>query len=599
MIDTWFIGFSRIDRTGSGIKRISDSLVPPKKINNRSILIFFLKTFKFFFAIMHFMKLLRKIFLIFCVIFWGITAFAQTFPEKGIGQWEKLPFADVRLMSCTTGFKNRSIIVGGLQIKMNEGWVLARPTLDTLSDKGVINYPIRPNSVQTQNYTGTFLIPIVYPYTPNQKDFSFGVVGNLKACQKENCSDSPIFMKLPLDENESKYTSYCAYIMDELKNTPIPAFDMGKGQWLDNNHAWISFKAPRVNQAFLQNESGLDFRILKTIFLKNEVRFKVTYPQQWDEKTMKDWILITNQGIFRVPIVLTQNPLPKPGKDKPWGMFIFGGILLFICSPFFILFGTSFLKNKKQLRQQCVHAIIATTALITLFCLIYRYFSNIYETDILLHLAWLIMGITLIFTPRFVWWTALLFIVWPKPILKQMSETFSLYYLIPWLIMWNILPFGLLYKYADFWGKKGRFSLKNDFFLHNFFFLLPTIFLMIGSIYNYVIEIPYENLSVIDKTRINVVCEKKDCQEWKAYQPSICFIDPKADFGKTLKDKYIHKKNIVIFNDNQNEIVLTDITPKKLEKYLTGLQNYHAQYRPVDPPIHSGDDRHDLSPNAK
>ena len=53
-----------------------------------------------------------------------------------------------------------------------------------------------------------------------------------------------------------------------------------------------------------------------------------------------------------------------------------------------------------------------------------------------------------------------------------------------------------------------------------------------------------------------------------------------------------------IFDDNGNETVLTNITPRKLKNYLIGLQNYRAQYRPAGPPIHSEDDRHDLSPNA-
>ena len=541
------------------------------------------------------MMCLRKIFLILCIIFWGISAFAQTFPEKGVGQWQKLPFGQVRLLSCTTGRQNRNMIVGGLQVELNKDWVLKRPNLVPLSPEGVINYPIRPNPVKTQKYTGTFLIPIVYPHTPNQESLSFGVAGNLKACQKENCSDSPIFMKLSLDENESKYTSYCAYIMDELKNTPIPAFDMGQGQWLDDHQALLSFKVPRVNQAFLQNENGLDFQVLQTAFLDGEIQFKVSYPQKWQSNTMKDWILITNQGVFRVPIVLSSKPIPQTPKDKPWGMFVLSGLLLFICSPFFILFGTSFLKNKKQLRQQCVRAIIASSVLIPIFC----FMPNINEMDILFPWVWIVMGMTLIFTPRFVWWTALLFIIWPKPILKEITEVFSLWYLIPWLVFWNIIPFAILYKYAGFWGKKARFSLKNDFFLHNLFFLLPTIYLLFSGIHSHFTDVVYENAPKIDKMRINIVCEKSDCQNWMAFLPSVRFINPKSNFGKELQNLYNTDKTIVVFDDSGIETVLTDITPKKLEKYLIGLQNYRAQYRPVDPPIHSGDDRRALSPNAK
>lgn len=543
---------------------------------------------------MHFMKLLRNIFLLFNIIFWGISVHAQNIPEKGVGQWEKLPFGQVRMLSCSTGRQNRNIIVGGLQVQLDDGWVLDRPNLSPFSPEGVISYPIRPNTVKTQKYTGSFLIPVLYPHQPNQKDLNFGVQGNLKACNNQNCWDIPIEISLPLDENESKYTSYCAYIMDELKKTPIPAFDMGQGQWLNDHQSLLSFKIPRVNQAFLQNENGLDFQVLQTAFLDGEIQFKVSYPQKWQNNTMQDWVLITNQGVFRVPIVLTKNPLPKSEKSKPWVSFFFSGILLFICSPFFILFGTSFLKNKKQLRQQCVRAIIASSILIPIFC----FMPNINKMDILFPWVWIAMGITLIFTPRFVWWTALLFVIWPKPILSEMTEFFSLWCLIPWLVMWNVLPFGLLYRYADFWGKKGRFSLKHDFFLHNLFFLLPTIYLLFSAIYSHFTDVVYENAPKMDKTRINVVCEKSDCQNWMAFLPSVRFINPKSNFGKELQNLYNTDKTIVVFDDNGIETVLTDIPPKKLEKYLIGLQNYRAQYRPVDPPVHSGDDRHDLSPNA-
>lgn len=593
MIDAWFIGFSRIGRTGSGIKYISDSLVPPKKINNRSILVFFLKTFKFFFAIIYFMKLLRKIFLLLTIVFWGISAWAQNFSESGVGKWEKLPFGQVRLLSCTTGIQDRNIMVGGLQVKIKDGWILHKPDLTPLFEDAMVEYPIRPNPVQTKEYTDDLFIPIIYNID-GKKDFVFGVHGNLKGCWDDNCLDVPIRIALPLDEKESKYTSYCAYIMEQVNSVPRPISNVSYGKWLNDSTALLSFKLPDITQAFLQNENGFDFRILETKFLKDEIQFKVSYPQKWQNNTMQDWVLITNQGVFRVPVVLSSKPIPQTPKDKPWGMFVLSGLLLFICSPFFILFGTSFLKNKKQLRQQCVRAIIASSILIPIFC----FMPNINEMDILFPWVWIAMGITLIFIPRFVWWTALLFVVWPKPILNEMTENFSLWYLIPWLVMWNVLPFGLLYRYADFWGKKGRFSLKHDFFLHNLFFLLPTIYLLFSGIHSHFINVPYENAPKMDKTRINVICEKSDCQNWMAFLPSVRFINPKSNFGKELQNLYNTDKTIVVFDDSGIETVLTDITPKKLEKYLIGLQNYRAQYRPVDPPIHSGDDRHDLSPNA-
>ena len=80
------------------------------------------------------------------------------------------------------------MIVGGLQIELNKDWVLKRPNLVPLSPEGVINYPIRPNENQTQKYTGPFLIPIVYPHTPNQESLSFGVAEKEKRVMKKKRS---------------------------------------------------------------------------------------------------------------------------------------------------------------------------------------------------------------------------------------------------------------------------------------------------------------------------------------------------------------------------------------------------------------------------
>lgn len=549
---------------------------------------------------MHFMKLLRNIFLLFNIIFWGISVHAQNIPEKGVGQWEKLPFGQVRMLSCSTGRQNRNIIVGGLQVQLDDGWVLDRPNLSPLSPEGVISYPIRPNPIKTQKYTGSFLIPVIYPHQPNQKDLNFGVQGNLKACANQNCWDIPIKINLSLDENESKYTSYCAYIMDELKKTPIPAFDMGQGQWMNDHQSLLSFKIPRVNQAFLQNENGLDFRILQTRFSKDEVEFKVSYTPQWPNKTIRDWILITNQGVFRVPIILDEKTFPKKEIEKPWWTFFFGSFFFFICSPFFILLGTSFKRNKKQLRQQCIKAIIVSAITITLSCLWMRFFDyNEVIQSIATPVIWIILGITLILTPRNAEWAGALFILWPKPFLHDMLDYFPLYAIIPWFIIGHIVPFFIMYKYAEFWGKKGRAGLKKDFFFQNLFFLLPTICLLGWSVFSYTTDISYNNIPHIDKNRINVICEKTECMNWENLNSNIRFINPQSSFGKELLNHHETKGTTVIFNDEGNETVLTDTTVKKFKRYLIGLQNYRARYTPIDPPTHSGDAPHGPSPNAK
>ena len=149
---------------------------------------------------------MRSIFFAFCVLFWALNVGAQSVFNKGVGEWYKLPFADVRLLSCTTGTLDRNLLVGGLQIDVHSGWILKKPTLKTLSEHGFLDYPIRPDPVDTTRYTGTILLPIVYNVKA-EKELHFGVQGNLEGCWDEHCLELPIRIEIPMDDSESSYTA--------------------------------------------------------------------------------------------------------------------------------------------------------------------------------------------------------------------------------------------------------------------------------------------------------------------------------------------------------------------------------------------------------
>lgn len=519
----------------------------------------------------------------------------QTLPSKGVDKWHQLPFADVRLLSCVSGTLDRSLLVGGLQVKVHPGWILKKPNLKPLSDYAIMDYPIRPDPVDTTHYTGTILLPIVYNVKA-EGELHFGVQGTLEGCWDEHCLELPIRIEIPLDDSESDYTAYCAYIMNEIAQTPKLDFQVGSGVYKDDHTAILRFHVPDIQQAFLQNQNGLHFKVLQTQFWQNDVQFIVSYPETWKLNTAQDWILISNQGVFRVPILLTNQPLPPIIYPKPWGLFLLMGILMFICSPFFILWGTAFPKTAKQLRHQCVWAMIVSAVLVVVQCLWMKYFPELnfekFKTCILV-----IMAGTLIFTPRFVWWAGLLFIIWPKPYLSGMVNDFNLWYFVPWLILWQLIPFAILWRYAEFWGKKARASLKKGFFSHNLFFLLPTILMLIYGIYQVRLNVPYQY--TFDTKGPKLVCAKEDCAIWIEKKINPNFIDANSSLGKILLDLYQAQNNLLMFEDFENQTILTDTTPEKLKRYWIGLQSYRAGYRPADPPVHSGDDPRDPLPNAK
>ncbi len=539
------------------------------------------------------MRVLGYIFILFYTLFWGILAQAQSFPEKGVGQLYRLPFADVRLLSCTTGTRGRDLLVGGLQIQIHSGWILKKTHLKTLSKSGVIEYPLQPDPVDTQTYTGTILLPIVYnAHTQDE----FGVQGNLIGCWDNNCLDLPIRVSLPLDQQESNYTSYCAYIMDEMGKVPKPVFKPEVGHYIDDHTSILRFHIPKIHQAFLQNQNGLNFKILQTQFWQNTVQFMVSYPEKWFNNTPQDWILITDQGVFRIPVMLSEEALPSISRNKPWGLFVLSPILLFLCSPFFILWGLAFPKTAQKLRQQCLHAMLVVPLLVLGTCIGIWILPDFYS-EFRIYIL-IIMALTLAFPPRFVWWASLLFIIWPKPYLRQMVQNFSLFVLLPWIIWGHIVPFAILYRYAKFWGKKARWSLKKAPFCHCFFFLLPTLVMLFYGIYVVNVEIPYRDVQSTDANIPTVVCEKTDCLTWSEMNFKVHLVPRESDLGKTLLDLYQANQNLIVFNDSGILTVLTDTTPQDVMRYLIGLKNYRAGYRPTDQPVHSGDDLHVPLPNA-
>jgi len=544
------------------------------------------------------MKLLRNIFVVFSILFWVLNSRAQAFPEKGVGQWQELPFANVRLLSCSTGSQGRNLLVGGLQVEISPGWVLEKPQLKPLASHAVVEYPIRPHPVNFDSYTGTVLFPLIYDISTNKTDI-FGMQGNLKACREKDCLEFPVKIDLPLSQNESKYTSFCAYIMNEINQIPKPAA-IGLGQWINDHQARLLFYVPKINQAFLQNQNGLNFKILSMKLWSDRVQVTIEYPEKWLNQTMQDWILITDQGAFRVPILLQDKPLPLRPLPFPWGHFLWGAFVLFLCSPFLILWGTIFPKTVPKLRRQCIQAMWVSGILMTVICLIIKYFSAF--NGVMLQFSpyfLVILGITLIFPPKNVWWAGILFVFWPKPYLKELVENVSFLCLLPWLLLWQVIPFALLYYRAEFWIKKAHLSLKKSFFYHNLFFLLPTLCLLVIGIYHAQKKIIYDNQNPIDMSRINIVCQPSNCVNWQEDLSNFRLINADSSFGKTLMDLYQAQENVIIFDDSGIQTILIDSQPQKLKFYQKGLKNYRAGYRPTDPPVRSEDAQHDPSPNAK
>ena len=128
--------------------------------------------------------------------------------EAGIGEWHEVPFGKVRVLSCTTGVKDLSMVVGGIQVDLSPDWVMKKPTLKPLSDKmpSWLETPVRPGSGKNTTYKKQVFFPLVYTRNASDTDdFELGAQGEVPVCQGDNCMTLPLRLGLRLKANEADY----------------------------------------------------------------------------------------------------------------------------------------------------------------------------------------------------------------------------------------------------------------------------------------------------------------------------------------------------------------------------------------------------------
>ncbi len=530
--------------------------------------------------------------------------------EAGATPWYDLPFGKMRFLSCQDGINHNTLMMGGLQITLQEGWILNRPHLESLDPKTPlwIEYPIRPDSQKTQSYEKEVFISIAGMPQLSPNHFVFGVYGELQACHAQHpCLTVPVRMVFPLKSEQGQYTSYCAYIMDQMRQVPVLPHPNQKmfGQIMDAHHLRLLITGfDKVNQAFLQNDSGVSFEVLSRVFSPHSVQFDLKVGKTLTESENQNWILITNLGIYRMPVQLTAQKLPDVPMPFPWFSFLFGGAILFVCSPFWVYWGLAWPKNKHQVQSDILHIVqMGTLTLLVWIGGIYLCRAlNIVDGHSLTWIRGLdivLLAGMLLFPPRHWWSVCGLFLILPKPYLSDILSSFSNH--ADWLVMWGIggilwlwFFFYMRYKLADNLGKLMRACLKKHFFFTNLFFLLPTVILLFWNIDTCQNQSPPYQRAL--QSGVNVVCAPHDCQKWmKVKHYPVTLIDATSDLGKQLKKQYSNTAELVIFvNQNEQTVFNKPITPKQIGIFKTEWQNYHALCKPKNPPIHFDSVPHDL-----
>ncbi|MGN0920072.1 MAG: hypothetical protein ACI4OR_04900 [Alphaproteobacteria bacterium] len=496
-------------------------------------------------------------------------------PEAGIGPWQEMPFGRMRVLSCSTGVKDLSMVVGGLQVQLAPDWVMHKPDLRPLSDKnlGWLETPMAVGDGQNPRYQGEVLFPFVYARSPAETtDFDLGVEGDFPVCQGQKCMTLPLKMVLTLKPDTADYTAACPYLIERQRLAPLPAKAMGvKGfAWEQGDTLQMAFLG--VNQAtiaFLKTTQSAPFQVLETQLEKTGVLMRVkTTP--WPLGQGQDWILITNQGGIKVPVQMTKSPPslpPAPVSVSVW----FLGWELFFLTPLFIWWGLGCARTNKAWKKE-----IAWVMMLFPVFLILRGALGFFVP-----LDWAYYGIAFLtiiclFPPvqKAAAFGALL--IWPYfPVLPEMKPLS--------LLMWGLVmtlevmaPFVLLYAKAADIGHLLRDLKKKNFFLYNLIFLMPTLILLGGFILQIGPEktVFYEELN---PNGLSVVCPQKEQRAWKK---KAHLIAPDSVLGDSLQKMYGREK-VVIWQDKKGRLILApDISPQKAREAILNWQKYHAVNTP-------------------
>ena len=526
----------------------------------------------------------KRLFLILILLLFFIkegSAFPRFIPvetqEAGIGAWQEMPFGQMRILSCSSGVKDLAMVVGGLQIRLEPDWTMKKPLLKPLVDQypSWIELPVRPGDGRSPIYKGEVLIPLIYTRDPNeQAPFDLGVQGELPVCQNDQCLTLPIRISLPLSETEAEYTTACAYLIEQQRQIPWPAkarHIQGYAWQSDGKITFVFNGVKKAQIAFLQTLLQSPFHVLETRLEENGIMMEVQ-TQPWEIGQTQEWVLISDQGIFKVPVIMQNQAVSLSAPSISWKIGLLGGELFFL-TPLFIWWGLGIKKNKKTWQKEIRQFILFSP-----FVFVLRAFLNEMIPFDMVGYTLLILGITCLFPPQKPITALLLFFLWPYfPTLPPLSMGLFITWLIgTWLQM--MLPFVLLYFSAKELGKILRDAKQKSFFVYNFIFLLPTVILLGGTIWYNMHKSP-TYLNALNTDGFSVMCAQKECISWQK-ETNIHFIDPESALGKKLQKSYKHSQAVIWQSDGERVILPPDTSVKKAYFFKKNWQNYRAQRMP-------------------
>ncbi|MGN1063677.1 MAG: hypothetical protein ACI4QM_05090 [Alphaproteobacteria bacterium] len=387
---------------------------------------------------------------------------------QGYGSWQSFEFGQLRLISCRTGLANKKPVFAAVQVKTNPNWFLHKPLirLNTPVRTSAISYPLvhpLPQGVtKTDFYAGDISFPIILKPLSFEKNLLLDVTADVRA---ENTLTGAIetqtaHLTLTLTPETGYDTGICPWMIGELQWAPKPLQDEFQVTATRNEAGDI-----QLYYRFNQSTEILSVQIDEPWHF-TELNKTISYPVSTlvirpftpvradDEIHLKT---ITSFGFFDTPVRLQNGTFQNGQKQFPFKSALFGGLALFLFSPFFALFLCQAPQNEKALRQAADEtlAVIIFVGIVTTLAWQARLFIPISLIQIYPLIGWVFFGLFLYLLYRPVLpliLTVALFWFLPKPYLADAltaagDNTYGPLYWGTWWTLTLAWPFWLIHQY--------------------------------------------------------------------------------------------------------------------------------------------------------
>ena len=494
----------------------------------------FLKTIKFFFVIVTFM---RYFLIFFCFLFQFCMPFAHAnepvltsnipvFDEdtiieqgiftgrKGLGEYQKTEFGRFRLISCSGGIPKDNALFLMVEGLLFDGWVLQKPVIPYSVDEKIlqedISYPIADlNEKHFSGYKNEAYFSLVYFLKEGVTEFNLNKKIPVKACKDNICKEDLLDLSLIL-KNDSKYpTDICAKMHRKFQliaRKPQKKEIEAVLNIIDNNHVQL-IASFNQNVSFLnfQTENLEDFEIIKKDFNENQASLLI----KTNTKKMPQSLLVTlisSAGIFETNIEAKEAPYMFLKENLNWFYVFCSGIWLFFLSPLFYLFLS--LPDKEAELLQRVRKIKIIYGLLFLTLAILFYFmpqlANLLEISGPLIVVSFLTLCWLLYKPMFgLGMGVLFFVLLPKPYMTEAVLTFSSIkgYIFILFLIWYVIsmfPFEALKKYPALFGALR--NLKQYPILIRLPQIILFFWLIISFSANFSVKVEPETINTLRKT---------------------------------------------------------------------------------------------------